>query len=487
MNLSKSKYCKGIQCKKILWLDKNHPEEAEKINNDSVLENGTKVGELAKELFGFHIDVKYSEDLNSMINDTKALLLNKNITITEASFKYENNFCSVDILKKENNNFEIYEVKSSTEVSAIYIEDLSYQYYILTKLGYNVVKASIVYINSDYIREDELDIKKLFNIKDLTDIVSSKIEEIEKNIREICSYVDEKNEPYEDLDIKCFKPYDCPYFKYCSGFIKENSIFDIRRISAKKKIEYYKQGLYTFKQLENKISDNYKMQIDFELNNKEDYINVENIKEFLNSLTTPLYFLDFETYQQSIPEYKGVKPYDQIPFQYSLHYIEKNELKHKEFLSEAGIDPRRKLAEQLVKDIPDNVCVLAYNMSFEKSVIKKLANIYPDLKEHLMKIYENIKDLMVPFYNKDYYSKNMKGSYSIKYVLPALFPNDEALDYHNLMQVHNGSEAMNAFASLPSLTKEEQNTLRSNLLKYCELDTLAMVKIYEKLLEVTKK
>ena len=161
-----------------------------------------------------------------------------------------------------------------------------------------------------------------------------------------------------------------------------------------------------------------------------------------------------------------------------------DKLSHLEYLAEEDIDPRRSLAERLVKDIPKDVCVLAYNMSFEKTVIKNLAESFPDLREHLLNIRENIKDLMVPFYNRYYYSKEMNGSYSIKYVLPALFPNDESLNYHNLDEVHNGSEAMNAYANMGSLNENDKEKLRKNLLKYCELDTLAMVKIHEKLMEV---
>ena len=179
------------------------------------------------------------------------------------------------------------------------------------------------------------------------------------------------------------------------------------------------------------------------------------------------------------------KPLANPIFQYSLHYIEREngEVNHKEFLAEPGIDPRKALAESLIKDIPENVCVLAYNMGFEKSVIKNLSEQFPTLSKHLLNIRENIKDLMIPFKNRYYYSKGMKGKYSIKYVLPALFPDDPSLNYHNLEEIHNGGEAMSAFASMDKLSKEKQQELRKNLLKYCELDTYAMVKIYQKIKE----
>ena len=490
MYLSKSKYCKAVQCYKELWLDTYHPEYGIDSNNNAVLDNGTNVGEIAKDLFGFHFDVSFNEDLNMMINDTKALLFNNNVVITEASFQYDNNFCSVDILKKNGNNYEIYEVKSSTDVHDIYIHDVSYQYYVLTSLGYNVSKACVVHLNKDYVRNGELELDKLFVINDLTDKAISLQEEIKNRIEEVSEYVDDKEEKFKDIDECCFDPYLCPYFKYCSGNIK-NSVFDIEGMRTKQKVKLYKEGKQKFKDLlDEDILDKYKMQIKYELDESlKDYCELDKIKEFMSELKYPLYFLDFETFQQAIPEYDGISPYDQIPFQYSLHYIEENngELFHKEFLAQDGIDPRRSLAESLVNDIPLDVCTLAYNMGFEKGVIKKLANLYPDLSDHLMNIHDNINDLIIPFRSRYYYSRGMKGKSSIKYVLPALFPDDSSLDYHNLDLIHNGSEAMNSFANLRNMDVEEKEHVRERLLRYCELDTYAMVKIYYYLKELIEK
>ena len=192
--------------------------------------------------------------------------------------------------------------------------------------------------------------------------------------------------------------------------------------------------------------------------------------------------------QLVIPEYPNSKPYQQITFQYSLHYIESEggEIKHKEFLGGSGEDPRRALAEQLVKDIPTDACVLAYNMGFEKGRIKELACLFPDLSISLMKIRDNVKDLIDPFHDGYYYNKAIGNSFSIKSVLPAMFPNDPDLDYHNLEGVHNGGEAMTLFPKIKDLPLDEQELARHNLLKYCELDTYAMVKIFLKLIELCK-
>ncbi len=487
MNLSKSKYCNGVQCKKMLWLEKYKPEEKGELSNEAVLDNGNDVHEVARKLLGEDINIEFNENLNEMIKDTKKALEKENVIVTEASFNYEHNFCSVDILKKTGNSYEIYEVKSSTHLKDVFINDASYQYYVLTNLGLNVKKCYVVILNSNYIRKGELDLDKLFVKNDITDIAISKLDEVKSNIDAINKYMEQTEEPDDDIDNKCFKPYECPFFKYCTRQLPKQNVFDLRRIFNKEKIKLYKQGLYTYQDLlKEDINEKVKEQIEFELFAKEDKIDKKSIEMFLNTLTYPLYFLDFETFQMPIPQYDDVKPYMQIPFQYSLHYIENNKLHHKEFLAKSGIDPRRSLAESLVNDIPFDVCTLAYNMSFEKNVIKNLSELYPDLKNHLMNIHDNIKDLMIPFKDRKYYTKDMSGSYSIKYVLPALFPNDESLNYQNLELIHNGSEAMNTYAKLEEYSKEEQEHIRERLLKYCELDTFAMVKIYEKLKEVIK-
>ena len=487
MNLSKSKYCNGLQCKKMLWLYKNKPEEKEEVNNQSVFDNGNDVHEVARKLLGEDINIPFNEDLTQMIKDTEEVMKQEKVIITEASFSYENNFCSVDILKKEGNTYEIYEVKSSTELKDVYVDDVSYQYFVLTSLGLKVEKCYVVILNNRYVRKGKLDLNQLFKKIDVTDEVVSKQAQVKQMIKDMNKYMEQKKEPKDDIGIHCFKPYKCPFFKYCTRHLPESNIFEINEINVNEKLKLYVEGIVSLEDLlKEDISNEAKQHIEYELYDKEDYIDKKSIKEFLNTLSEPLYFLDFETFALPIPKYDGTRPYQQVPFQYSLHYIEEGKLYHKEFLAESGVDPRKLIAESLVRDIPKNVPVLAYYMSFEKGRIKELAETFPDLKDHLMSIHDNIKDLIVPFKNRSYYAKGMHGSASIKYVLPAMFPNDESLNYKNLELVHNGDEAMNIYARLGEYPKEEQEYIRERLLKYCELDTYAMVKIYEKLKQIVK-
>ena len=485
MNLSKSKYCNGIQCKKILWLEKYKPDVKEEIDTSAVMEQGNMVHEVARYLFGEHINIEYTDNLSEMIKDTyRTIESYKDVIITEASFNYENNFCSVDILKKNKDNYEIYEVKSSTGLKNVYINDASYQYYVLTSLGFKVTKCSVVTINTKYERVGTIELDKLFTINDVTSDVIELQKVVKENIKSINEYMEDDKERDMDIDKHCYDPYICPFFNYCTRNIPHPNVFDITRELGATAINLYKQGYVTFKDLLNaKIKDTYRQRIEFELYNKPEYIDKEKIKEYLNTLSYPLYFLDFESYQMPIPLYDYVHPYEQVPFQYSLHYLESedSELKHTEYLGIPGTDPRRLLAEQLVKDIPKDVCVLAYNMRFEKGIINRLAQLYPDLKEHLTNIHNNIKDLEDPFKKGYYYNKLMDGSSSIKKVLPALFPDDPSLDYHNLDLIHNGNEAMNSFRLMENMTKEELAYTKERLLKYCELDTYAMVKIFKKL------
>lgn len=492
--LSKSKYCKLVQCPKILWMNKYKSDVAVPTAREAVLANGTAVGELARNLFGDYTNIEFNTDLNIMVEDTKKMLKSKPNIITEASFNYDNNFCSVDILKNNLDGVEIYEVKSSTDVHDIYLDDASYQYFVLSNLGLNVKKVCIVYINKQYVRDKELEIEKLFNIQDITDIAKLKQGEIKKTIEMANKYMYEyngDNEPNTDIGMHCFNPYKCEFWEYCTRNLPKPNVFDIGGgMHTSKKFEKYYEGKISFRDLQNEnLNPKFLEQIDFELNNLKPKIEKEAIKGLMDSLKYPLYFIDYETYQLAIPEVEGTKPYQQLPFQYSLHIIKEKgaSIQHKEFLAE--IDDQnyiRHFAESMIKDMPENGSVIIYNKAFEPVRNNEIARMYPDLKDELERINSNIIDFMEPFKQRKYYTKEMHGSASIKAVLPALYPNDPELDYHNLPVVHNGGEASEAFLSLRNMSKEEQKEIRHGLLVYCELDTYAMVKIWEKLNEIVE-
>lgn len=496
-NFSKSKYCGLWQCPKIAWLRKYKPEEIT-VDGSVIarMEAGNVVGDLAMGLFGDFVEVTAYNgeniDLAKMIENTREEIEKGTPVICEASFDYNGLYCAVDILRKENDGWAIYEVKSSThEDKLVYAADVAYQKYVLENCGINVTGTYLVCLNNEYIFDGVLNIQELFKITDISESVFFESATIKTNLNVAEMILKSEEEPPIDLSTACNNPYRCSFWKYCAKEIPTPSVFDLYRMSFSKKIDYYKKGKIRYEDLINEpkiTNDKQLRQMSFYLKEQGTYIDKAGIGAFLDTLSYPIYFLDFETVQPVIPEYIGTKPYAQIPFQYSLHYIEKEggELKHKEFLAESGTDPRRALAERLCEDIPMNVCVTAYNKAFECTRIKELAETFPDLAEHLLNIKDNIKDLLEPFQSGYYYNKAIGGSFSIKSVLPAIFPDDPALDYHNLEQIHNGGEAMSIFQKIKDMPKEEQESTRHNLLKYCELDTYAMVKVWEELRRVVE-
>jgi hypothetical protein len=492
VHLSKSLYTRGLQCVKSLWLKKYKSEVLTKPDaaQQAIFSTGDRVGELACTLFPKGKKIPFEdttfEDKITLTNE----YLKKGISnIYEATFSYQQILIMVDILHvNKDGSVEINEVKSSTEVKDVYLHDASIQFYVLNGLGFEVKKVNIIHINNQYTRGKELEVEKLFSIVDVTEEVKELQVNIPSYLNHFKSFLDKKDtEPAIDIGKHCFNPYGCDCYEYCwseQKQIPKYSIFNISRLNIDKKFALYQEGTLQTVQIEDCSSYSLAQQIQI-MSDKEQksIINKEAIQEFLDTLTYPLYHLDFETFQQAIPEWEGISPYAQIPFQYSIHIQEENGVTyHKEFLAKEGDDPRYELAKKLVSDIPSYVTVLAYNMGFEKGVIKRLAETYPSLHVKLMAIHDNIKDLMTPFQNKHYYEPSMQGSYSIKKVLPALVPEMEKA-YKELSLVHHGGEAMQTYANLVTMDEKTREEYKKALLEYCKLDTLAMVKVLEKLKE----
>jgi hypothetical protein len=374
--------------------------------------------------------------------------------------------------------WEINEVKMSTSPKDINYDDAAIQYYVITNSGLPVSKVNLVYINNKYERQGDIDVRQLFASEDVTEIVlarQKRLPELIKNLRQALL----GNEPAIDIGNNCSDPYPCEFMSYCWRHIPEDSIFSLKGRGINK-FTYYNQGILKLEDLPlDKLNDAQRFQAIATIN-KEDTINPAGVKAFLESLWYPLCHLDFETFDNPVPPFDGTRPYQKIPFQYSLHIQDKecSEPIHFEYLAEPGKDPRKELIEKLLSEIPPEACVLTYNQTFEKSVLKDLATAFPDLADDINARIENIRDLMVPFKKRDVYRWQMRGSYSIKEVLPALVPD---LSYKDLT-VSDGTMAMRGYHEMCKTDDPEKIAeLRHGLLEYCRLDTLAMVKILNKL------
>jgi len=396
----------------------------------------------------------------------------------------------VDILTKGRNGWEFYEVKSasdvyknkSTKVKDVYINDVAIQYYVLKGSGLDISSAFLVHINNQYARQGPLEVNKLFSFADLTETAIEAQNEVVDELGTIREVLNE-GEPEIEIGVHCDKPYECDFKYHCwpDEILNGYTVFNISGLHDSKKFELYESGVTKVEDVPDKfsLSGKQRLQVETELSGEE-IVDLEQINKFLNDLYYPLYFLDFETFTQAVPEWDRLRPYQNIPFQYSIHLVEREgeDPSHLEFLADESSDPRRGLVDRLIRDIPEGACVLAYNKSFEKRVVRDLAQQFPNYSDHLMNIHDNVMDLMVPFQQKYYYTKEMKGSYSIKNVLPALIPGSP----YSKMDISDGVKASISYKSLSSLkdvTKKEK--IKKDLKTYCRQDTQAMVDILEHL------
>ena len=497
--ITKSLYVNYAACPRQFYYAFFNPNE---LDTDSdyakgIIQKGIVIGKVAHLYFKdtAKVNVNKIPNLDLQIETTKKLMSDpKTDAIAEASFKYNDLYCAVDILKRDGDGWAIYEVKASVESEKDkYYPDVAFQKYVLEKCGVKVNHYYLMHLNREYVRQGEIEVDKLL-VPDSYKY-DEKFIEVEKmidsNLDDARRIITNKKLP--DYGAHCSK--SCPFFSFCHKDLPIPNLTSINHFKASKAHEYFKQGIITYKdalsagiELKSKTGNLRKeVQVKVGVSGVSPYINKEEVSKFLNKLKYPLYHLDFETYAEPIPPFDGAHPYQVVPFQYSLD-IEMSrggELIHKEFLAEK-MDAMRELAEQLCKDIPMGATSIAFNASFEINVIKRLAEKFPDLSEHLTNIRNHIVDLALPFMKGYYYDIKQGGSNSIKYVMPALCPDMENA-YHALPFVHNGGEAMTAFPRMMEAPKDKDyQEKRDGMLKYCALDTKSMVEVLNVLWKAIK-
>ncbi|MGD1008012.1 MAG: DUF2779 domain-containing protein [Ignavibacteriaceae bacterium] len=479
-SLSKSSFLKGIQCDKQLYLYKYHYDWMDKISESqqAIFTRGTNVGTLAQDLFPGGVTAAEDPKKSDEAVKRTADLINQGVkVIYEAAFLFDDILVISDIIVKVKDEWFIYEVKSSTSISETYILDTSIQYYVLSNFGLNIKDISIVYINNQYIRNGELDIHSLFNVESVKQLVTGQQDIIKSETGKLKEVLNENAIPLVAIGTQCSTPYTCSFWGYCWKDVPEYSVFNIANLKIDKKFELYNKGYVKLEDVpvDYKLNVNQKMQVECYINNKT-VIDKDAVKEFLAEIKYPIFFMDFETFMPAVPMFDNSKPYQQIPFQYSLHYQKDKDslLEHYEFLADANGDPRIPFITKLLNDTKAKGTILVYNKAFEITRLKEIARDLPEFSGEIEERISRIVDLMIPFQKRYYYMPEMKGSYSIKYVLPALVP---GLNYEEL-EIQEGGSASIAFESLyyeTDIFKIEKT--RNNLLEYCKMDTLAMVEV----------
>lgn len=440
--LSKSTFMMGCQCPKRLWLHKYRPDLRDKLDDEqqAIFQRGIDVGTLARELFPGGVDASPATPFlyQQSVADTARYIQEGHKIIYEAAFQYEGLLCAVDILVKQRGKWCAYEVKSTNSVKEPHIFDTAFQYYVINGVGMELQDFYITHLNRDYMRFGELDIEQLFVHESVLDRILEHQEEITEKEQDLKTMLRKMKMPEIEVGLQCDKPYPCDFQGFCFEGIQE---------------EDQDYG--------------------------EPHINTEAIAEFLDQLEYPIYHMDFESWMTALPEYDGHWPYRQVCFQYSVHVQQSPgaEAEHHYYLAERVDSPTEEFLQNLLNVLGEDGTILVYSKGFEGPRLKDLVREHPQYKEAVENILDRIVDLMSPF-RKHYRLPEMKGSYSIKKVLPALVPE---LSYDELT-IANGGDASAAFFNLREEKDGEKiRTTRDALLEYCGLDTLAMVRILDKL------
>ena len=478
--ISKSIFnCGGLcPCATIYALTRK--EDAGEVDMQYVLDNGKAVGEFARTLYPNAAIITHST-LARQAKDTKACIDAKYSVICEASFLKDNLFCAVDILEIDSNgHLRVTEVKSSTDIKDTYYLDLAFQVYLIKKCGYEVDSANLMYVNKDYVRDGNLDPNNYFIISDVSEDVFSLQTKVESDIEFIKERLENGNYPTPEVADYCFKPYECPFWKtICKPMLPKNSVFDIRGMQTRTKIKLFYCGVCTMSDYLDTKKQNPKFTQQCLLtttDNNEIQVNYDDLSAFLDKINFPMASLDFETIGEALPYFDGQKPYAQTPVQFSLHVLKEKgaSLEHFEYLANPNIDWRIELSHKLVEYCPSEGSVIVWNQTMEKNRIEELAELRgnEDIRDALLSISSRIVDLMIPFRERVVYRESMHGSYSVKHVLPALFPDDKRLSYQDL-SVNNGMLASSVFSKMlhDDMSAFEENLNRQALFTYCELDT----------------
>jgi len=485
--LSKSTFLRGLQCHKSLYLNRYQRNLRDEISpeQEAIFATGREVGILAQGLFPGGVQSKppNSFEFQRAVDVTGELIAAGKDIIYEAAFQHEQVLALVDILVRDGDNWRAYEVKSSTSVKDVYLPDAAIQYYIMRGQGIQLADISIVHLNTDYLRQGELDLEQLYKFVSVHSEVDALQPEMPGLVTELKGVLDGGIVPDIPIGLQCNDPYPCDFIGHCWSEVPEYSVFNVTRLSEEKAFKLYRDGTLRTKDIPANfpLGDAAANQVQSDKSGRTRIADVA-IHAFLETLHYPLYYLDFETFNPAIPPFDGTRPYRQIPFQYSLHRKESpsSDLEHSGFLAEAGIDPRLPLIESMLSELEGPGDIVVYS-SFEAGRIKDLAEQYPEHSTALLALLERLVDLMQPFRDRAYYAPEMHGSYSIKAVLPALVPD---LSYDGLV-ISDGATAMRAYIELA----EERDpgrieAVRNDLWEYCKLDTLAMVRILEKLEEI---
>jgi predicted RecB family nuclease len=489
MRISKSKFCAGVQCLKRLYLLVHEPEIAAEPDGtaDAIIEQGREVGLLARKLFPGGIEV-CSTGLDQAIRTTRELVANHEVpAIFEGVFEHDGVLVRVDVLqRRKDERWRLIEVKSTTDVKDHHLEDVAIQHRVVSRSGVDLAASCLAHVSRDYVYEGvTIDASRFFRIRNLTRQVEKLQPELTVQLRSEFRILTMSEAPQIPAGRQCTDPFTCEFYDNCNAPIPDDHISRLPRIHASTVSKLFALGVESI----HDIPETY----DLTERLRRACTSVQtgqawyspDLRDQLSKLTYPLYFADFETVNPAIPRFAGMRPYDQIPFQWSLHVQRElgAALQHFEFLANDTSDPRRAFISTLSDALGDSGSIVVYSQQFESQRLSELVASVPEFAGRINKIQRRLWDLL-PVVRNHVYHPAFAGSFSLKSVLPALVP---SMTYDG-MTVADGQAAGLAWESLVhgGLDRDEHNRVRKALLAYCGQDTLAMVRLVEGLHHVSQ-
>jgi predicted RecB family nuclease len=484
--LSKSRFGAGLQCFKRLYLECYVPELADPIDpsQQALFDTGTGVGILARQRFpgGRLIGEPYYEHSRAEVTTSEAVADPLVPAIYEAAFTFDGIRIRVDVLSRNSGNtFDLVEVKSSTSVKLEHISDAAIQLHVLEGFGVPVRKVFLLHIDKSYVYEGgPYDLSTLFLLEDITDRARTFLSSIPGYLVDMREVLHQDAAPSIEIGPQCTRPYQCPFYGYCRQDTPEHHIEQLPPAKPELIERLRTAGILDVRNIPSNfpmLSANQQRVRDCVVTGQA-YIS-SDLSAALDQITYPLHFLDFETFNPALPAYPGTRPYQVVPFQWSLHVRDSaGGLHHSWFLHDGDGDPRQALSTSLLDSIGPEGTIVVYS-GYEQTIIKQLAEEFPQYEERLLALSDRLFDLLAVV-RRHYYHPDFHGSYSLKAVLPALVPD---MTYRDL-EIQDGSNASAVFARMiaPATEKPERERIRGALLDYCERDTQAMVRILQVLL-----
>lgn len=486
--LSKSKLIAFRQCPKRLWLEVHHPERAEvSAQSRYRMADGNEIGVLARRIYdpdgrGALIDAQ-RDGYDAAFARSQELLRSRT-PIFEAFLRIPGALAFADILlpaaTRGRFRWRMVEVKSSTSVKQYHLDDVAIQAHVAHMAGVTLDSVALALVDSRWVYAGDGDYSGLLREEDLTDHAIARRPEAAGWIDEARRVVARPQEPPRTTGSHCTEPFECPFLAYCRSREPQARhpatwLPNVRTNALKAWINSGTARELT--DVPDHLLNDQQLRVKQHTLAGTTYLDRKGAARALAQDNAPFLFLDFETVQLVIPRWANTRPYQQIPFQFSLHRLDaRSNLEHREFIDVTGADPSRALAEALVQSCGSKGTVYAYNASFESTRIRELAHRFPDLAQPLLALLDRIVDLL-PVTRDHYYHPGQEGSWSIKSVLPSIAPD---LSYGALDGVQDGGMAMEAYREAidPATAPARREQLRRQLLDYCRLDTLAMVRLW---------